>query len=132
VPTPSPKSQILISTATSGLEPAIHRTLQRFKKPHGFQTFQAKNDPQAPEKQSKQRAATASTTPTHDHSTGLPLARAELLVSIVHDEVEEHVKAAEDARDLSTALEVEEQAAVHELCGREDRGQHSASSTTLE
>lgn len=106
----------------------MHQTFQRSKKLSEFQHYRqtsiTRRDHQArspgaitkrclPEIASRHR--TNDPKPTHDHPAGLPLARAELFVRIVHDEVEEHVKAAEDARDLSAALEVEEQAAVHEL-----------------
>lgn len=52
---------------------------------------------------------------THDHAALFALPTAQLLVRIIHHEVEEHVESPENTRDLSAALEVQEQTAVHEL-----------------
>lgn len=52
---------------------------------------------------------------THDHPTRFPHPSTELLVRVIHDEVEEQVEAAEYAGELAAALEVEVESAVHEF-----------------
>src|SRR5690348_14010910 len=107
MPTPNPRTHFqypsAIPSGTPSLEPAMHQTFQRSKKLSEFQHYRqtsiTRRDHQArspgaitkrclPEIASRHR--TNDPKPTHDHPVGLPLARAELLVRIVHDEVEEH------------------------------------------
>lgn len=60
----------------------------------------------------------ATTTNTHDHSSGFPLAAAELLVRLVDHQVQEHVVPAQNARDLSSALDMDKETTVHKFCGQ--------------
>lgn len=59
---------------------------------------------------------------THDHSCGLALSSWNLLVCLIKHQVEEHVETAQNAGYLSSALDVDEQAAVHEFCCQLCRG----------
>lgn len=52
---------------------------------------------------------------THNHSSGFPLASAELLVRLIDDEVQEHVVSAQDSRDLPSPLDVDEETTVHKF-----------------
>lgn len=53
---------------------------------------------------------------THDHPTRPTLSASKLFVRLIDHEVEEKIKAPENARDFTTTLDVEEQPPVHVLC----------------